>query len=39
VFFDLQVLARKLEEIAPPAAEPAADAELKSHTAEAAESR
>ena len=39
VFFDLQVLARKLEEIAPPAAEPAADAELKSHTVEAAESR
>jgi beta-phosphoglucomutase-like phosphatase (HAD superfamily) len=39
VFFDLQVLARKLEEIAPPAAEPAADADLKSHTAEAAESR
>jgi HAD superfamily hydrolase (TIGR01509 family) len=41
VFFDLQVLARKLEEIAPPPAaeEPAADAELKSHIAEAADSR
>jgi beta-phosphoglucomutase-like phosphatase (HAD superfamily) len=40
VFFDLLVLARKLEELAPPpAAEPAADAEIKSHTAEAADSR
>jgi HAD superfamily hydrolase (TIGR01509 family) len=40
VFFDLQVLTRKLDELAPPpAAEPAADADLKSHTAEAADSR
>lgn len=40
VFFDLQVLTRKLEELAPPpAAEAAADADLKSHTAEAADSR
>lgn len=38
IFFDLQVLARKLEELAPPAAEPAADADVKSHTAEAADS-
>lgn len=39
IFFDLQVLARKLEELAPPAAEPAADADLKSRIAEAADSR
>ena len=40
IFFDLQVLTRKLEEQAPPpAAAPAADAELKSHIAEAADSR
>ena len=39
VFFDLQVLARKFEELAPPAAEPAAEADIKSHIAEAAESR
>jgi HAD superfamily hydrolase (TIGR01509 family) len=39
VFFDLQVLARKLEELAPPAAEQAADADLKSHTVEAVDSR
>jgi|SRR5579859_282219 len=39
IFFDLQVLARKLEEVAPPAAVPAADADLRSHTAEAADSR
>ena len=39
IFFDLLVLARKLEELVPPAAEPAADADLKSHTAEAADSR
>lgn len=37
IFFDLQVLARKFEEQAPPAA--AADANLKLHTAEAAENR
>jgi HAD superfamily hydrolase (TIGR01509 family) len=40
VFFDLLVLARKLEELAPPpAAEPAADDDLRSHTAAAADSR
>lgn len=39
IFFDLQVLARKLEEQTPPATEPAAEADLKSHTAEAADSR
>lgn len=39
VFFDLLALARKLEELAPPAAEQAADADLRSHTAAAADSR
>lgn len=39
IFFDLQVLARKLEGQTPPAAEPAAEADLKSHTVEAADSR
>jgi hypothetical protein len=39
VFFDLLVLARKLEELAPPAAEPAADDDLRSRIAVAADSR
>jgi HAD superfamily hydrolase (TIGR01509 family) len=39
IFFDLQALARKLEELIPPAAQPAADADLKLHTAAAADSR
>jgi HAD superfamily hydrolase (TIGR01509 family) len=42
IFFDLQALALKLEELAPPAtpaAEQAADDDLRSHTAAAADSR
>ena len=39
IFFDLLVLARKLEELAPPAAEQAASDDLRSHTAAAADSR
>lgn len=38
IFFDLQALARKFEEQAPPAVEPAADDDLKSHTGATADS-
>jgi HAD superfamily hydrolase (TIGR01509 family) len=39
IFFDLQALARKFDEQMPPAAAPAAGADLRSHTAAAADSR
>jgi HAD superfamily hydrolase (TIGR01509 family) len=38
IFFDLQVLARKLEELMPPAAEATADDDVRSHTAAMADS-